>query len=307
MVILYAEYFGLTETPEKVYGSFHLTMNASPTSTLVRSLVYRSFSRTSKHKIFLGLTLLALFIVFVVARTLPSHKSAEYALTQIRDIKSSSDIIAHKDYMTEQGADTLRVLMPILEEFPLDPTFSQVVYWPRAGETTAGPQTSDFCTIQFSGEKTAGQLVFKHNEVWQLNDVYVSVANGQNLNLTVSAISGPLQALENALAEKTKESVDADNLNFTEKGKRVRLQIISNGSQGSEHSSWQVKVPTVDEHTAAFPVTNGHDELQFRIVNNSGWRYDDVYVVKLDNQSVNLTISEMMDHPILSFFHKLFN
>ena len=248
--------------------------------------------------IFAVCLVLAVAGIAVLVAHVKHHRTPEYALEQIQEVKSETDIKAHEDYLTERGKKIFAIAVWIAKDEKLRPVFGPPIV------------DSDTMVATFTDPKAEGRLEFKKDGAWQLDNVILTKLKGRTFYTDFSSVAEPLNALAKVMSEKSPGEVMADNRYLTDKGRKVRLRLLE---QRKEHpgsdDDFTFDEPVVNGSTAYFTMrgNDGQLEVQFQVVQwYDGWKFDDVVIVKAQGRTINQSFAEQIDSPLWVWFKSAF-
>ena len=269
-------------------------MNTSQSSVFDKSL--DTLVEFGKWIAAVGLVLAIACIAIVVSRV-KDHRTPEYALEQIKSVKSEADIKDHEDYLTARGRKTFAIALSAANDEGVHPSF---------GVPT---EDGDTVVVPFTDPKAEGRFEFKKDGVWQLDNIILTKMKGRTYYADLSSVAEPLYALGKAMGDKSKGQILADTRYLTDKGQQVRLWLLE---QNGEHSKSDDDVifdePVVDNDDAylSMHALDGQTELRFVIVKHyDGWKFDDVVAVKVQGKTINLAISDKLNNPFGTWLRSL--
>ena len=242
-------------------------------------------------------TIAAASITLFVAFAWRAHQlsSPEYAIQQVLSINSVADVDTHKKYLTDQGKKILTCLLSI-------PTSATTSPAPIIGPPEVA---GDTCRFQFSQTGTEGEYVFRRHGVWQLDDIIWTRCEGHAFNVSFSKAAEPMRALAVISALKTREEMVAHTQYLTAKGKKVMLYLY--GKKGSSNDSNVVLLdPIISDGIAKFPFADPDVAGYMLLIKDGDWKVDDAVFTRMNNRSMDIAVSYLIDHPIISFF-KMFD
>jgi hypothetical protein len=218
-----------------------------------------------------------------------SHRSPEYAVQTVMAIRSEGEIEAHKKYLTDQGQR--------IEKFLL-------LGSPEANTVITKPQVfGDRMSVEVSDAKDTKEFLFVRNGVWQLDDVVFTRASGQPWNARLSEVLEPLRISAAIGSLKTREQIHAADQFLTPKGKKVLLYTLDQkwAEKGAASPHPSMSDPIVRESEVRLPlITEDGSRVCAVFVKNAEWQFDDFILERANNRDVNLAVSYMIDHPLLS-------